>query len=207
MSSFHRVAASVPKTALQSKDRVGRWPKGQPTIVTRPEGLASAGEGAVPLETARHLWSCQPAKALEVAPFRGPTTRLRRGQSRLEWLLASTPQWWGVRAQYAPVPFVCTPDGVEDLVRLRRGCTGRTVPGHVACHGFPGRPRPRLYDEALARSFSNSSSVSTRIPSDLAFSSLLPGSAPASTKSVFLETLEVARPPWRAIRASISERE
>src|SRR5438094_931910 len=53
----------------------------------------------------------------------------------------------------------------------------------------------------------NSSSVMTGTPSCLALSSLLPASSPARTKSVFLLTLPLARPPCFWIAAWISSRE
>jgi hypothetical protein len=53
---------------------------------------------------------------------------------------------------------------------------------------------------------SNSSSLRTLIPSAVALASLLPASAPATTKSVFFDTLLPALPPRSAMRFSMSAR-
>src|SRR5207245_1796855 len=57
------------------------------------------------------------------------------------------------------------------------------------------------------RSFRNSSSPMTFTPSSLAFFSLDPASSPATTRSVFRETLPDTLPPRRSISALASSRD
>src|ERR1700678_179936 len=53
----------------------------------------------------------------------------------------------------------------------------------------------------------NSSSFTTRTPSERALSSLLPASSPANTKSVLPLTLAASRPPWLRIKSAKTSRD
>ena len=86
----------------------------------------------------------------------------------------------------------------KHFLRTRLGC--RQKPRTQTCHWKNRFSNHAHFFSDCPNKFSNPASSSMAMPSSTAFTCLLPGSAPQTTKSVFFDTLPVTLPPQSRIR-------